>query len=91
MTTFLLREREVLQAFGLRSRTSLHTAKNEGLFPPGIRAFGRAVAWPSDEVQRIIKARTAGLNDDQLRELVKTIVAERAELAKTLLKGAAHA
>ena len=59
-------------------RSTLHKAVYDGLLPPPIQLGSRWSAWPSDEIDEIVRARIAGWSDDQLRELVKELVRRRA-------------
>lgn len=66
----------VAQRLG-RGRSTIHSDVREGLMPPPIRLGLRWSAWPSDEVDAIARARIAELSDDELRVLVKGLVAAR--------------
>lgn len=77
MARQLLRKPAVLQRYG-RGNSTLHLDINRGLFVPPVSLGARCSAWPSDEVDAIINARVAGQTDDQIRALVKRLVAARA-------------
>lgn len=49
----------------------------KGLFSPGVKTAARSVAWPEDEVAAINDARIAGKSDDEMRHLVKQLIAAR--------------
>lgn len=49
----------------------------DGLWPPGVRLGLRAKGWPSDECEAVLAARKAGQSDDEIRALVRTLVAAR--------------
>lgn len=60
-----------------RGRSTLHEDVRRGTMPPPIKVGTRWSAWPSDEVDAIARARIAGFTDDELRALVKDLVAQR--------------
>ena len=78
----LLRLPDTEQQMG-KKRNALYEDISEGVFPPGVPLSfdknGRpaAVAWPQSEVQAIIRARIAGKSLDELRSLVRALVAKR--------------
>lgn len=49
-----------------------------GLLPKPVKLGLRAAAIPSYEVEAVLGARIAGQSDDQIRKLVKKLVAARA-------------
>ncbi len=51
--------------------------RHDGLIPPPIKIGPRSVALPDTEVRSIQKARIAGATDDDIRTLVKRLVAAR--------------
>ena len=57
---------------------------SKGFMTRGVSIGGRAVGWPSDEIELLIKGRVAGLNDPQIRAMVDRMHVERAQLASTL-------
>ena len=77
----ILRMPAVKVETGHRSHASIYTAIKAGLFTTGVAIGQRAKGWPSFEVQAINAARIAGKTDDDIRELVKRLHANRAELA----------
>lgn len=60
-----------------RGRSTLHEDVRRGIMPPPIRVGARWSAWPSDETSEIARARITGFTDDQLRVLVKELLARR--------------
>ena len=76
----LLDYRAVGDLLGGRGRTSIANDVRAGFLPSPIRiSAGRGVGrWLWDEVQRVVEARIAGRSDDEILELVRQIVAERA-------------
>jgi prophage regulatory protein len=72
---------------GYRSTASIYNNIRDGLWTKPVSIGQRSVGWPSDEVEAINKARIAGANDDQLRQLVMQLHAKRSAL---LLKVLSH-
>lgn len=58
-------------------RTSVYVDMAEGLWPPPIKLSKRCVRWVGSECVAVNQARIAGHSDDQIRELVKRLVAAR--------------
>ena len=73
------RKSEVLQRIGL-SRSTLHSKVQNGLWCPPISLGARAVGFLKHETDELIAAHMNGYSLEQLRELVKNLVAERAML-----------
>jgi prophage regulatory protein len=48
-----------------------------GLFPPPVKLSERASVWPESECSSWVSAKIRGASDDEIRELVKTLVAQR--------------
>lgn len=48
-----------------------------GVLPPMIKTGERSSAFIVAEIDRVIQARIKGVDNDEIRELVKQIVAER--------------
>jgi prophage regulatory protein len=59
------------------SRSTLYARAKSHLFTPPIALGARAVAWPKREVEALNAARIAGKTDDEIRALVKKLIAER--------------
>lgn len=66
-----------LQARLRNSRAKIHQDVRDGVLPPPIRLGSRWSAWPSDEIDQIIRARVAGWSRDRIRELVKELIVRR--------------
>lgn len=64
------------------SRSSGYKQLKTGLLPSLVRIGPRARALPEHEIDQMIRARIAGLTDDEIRQLVRRIVAERAGLMR---------
>ena len=72
----LLRKPVVLQALGL-SNSTFYERIQTGLMPPGVSLGGRRVAWPDYEVEAVLKAMIAGKSQNDIKELVNQLVAQR--------------
>lgn len=73
----MLRLPAVIQKTG-RKRSTIYKDMLAGLFPEPVKIGRRANGWPEHEVDAINAARIAGRSDDEIRELVSRLVAERA-------------
>ncbi|MFA6162644.1 MAG: AlpA family phage regulatory protein [Methylobacter sp.] len=62
-----------------KSRSTIYRNIQAGLFTKPVQIGGDRVAWPSDEVAAINKARIAGKSDDEIRALVIELEAARNE------------
>ncbi len=72
----ILRESDVTDATGLKRSTLWDRIKQE-LFPRPVHIGPRSVGWPQSEVNAINKARIAGRNDNEIRELVRRLESAR--------------
>jgi prophage regulatory protein len=57
--------------------TSVYRNVKAGTFPPPIKLTTRSSAWVEDEVAAINQARIAGKSDDEIRQLVVCLIAQR--------------
>lgn len=71
------------------SRSTLYLRIGEGLWTKPISLGGRSVGWPANEVTVLNAARIAGKSDDEIRELVCALEAEREETYRLLFSGVA--
>jgi len=76
MPNTIFRLPTVRQESGL-SRSTLYLRINQGLWTKPISLGGRAVGWPASDVSTLNNARIAGKPDDEIRELVKRLEADR--------------
>lgn len=58
-------------------RSSLYADIQRGTWTPPIR-MGRASAWPQHETNALLAARIAGASPDEMRALVRELLAKRA-------------
>lgn len=72
----LLRRPIVEQATG-NSRSTIYRNIQKGLFTHPVEIGGDRVAWPSNEVEAINKARIAGKSDEEIKQLVIELEAAR--------------
>lgn len=86
MVTNILRLPAVKERTGL-SRSTIYLRINQGLLPKPVCLGARAVGWPATEVEALNSARIAGSTDEEIRELVKLLEAER----KSAVGGTNHA
>lgn len=77
MSGISLERNPVVQKRMGRGKATLHQDVREGVMTPPITIGKRWSAWPSDEVDAVVRARIAGASKDALRELVKELVARR--------------
>ena len=74
----LTRRPAILKGLGI-SKSTLQNRINSGLMTPPVPIGGRLVAWPSNEVESLIKAQIAGKTPDEIRLLVKILIEQRTE------------
>ena len=72
----LLRKPAVLALAGFGT-TTLYDRIKSGLFTQPIRIGARLSAWRASEVKAINDAIAAGLPDDEIRELVRSLEEQR--------------
>jgi prophage regulatory protein len=86
MTKRLIRMRSVCERTGL-AKSTVHEHVARGLMPPAIKISRSWGAWWDREIDQLIGARIAGLTNDQIRELVTRLVAERRHAAPEGIEG----
>lgn len=72
----IIRRPEVLAKLG-RSKSAFYNDVKDGLFVPPISIGARAVGWVESECDKVIQAMIAGYTEQQIKDLVKTIVTNR--------------
>jgi prophage regulatory protein len=50
--------------------------------PPGIALGIRSVGWPAHELDAIAAARISGKSEDEIRAIVRDLIAARADAGK---------
>lgn len=81
----IIRKPELKEKMGLGSNSTVYAHVEEGTLTPPIKIGLRASGWPEHEVNAINAARMAGQSNEEIRELVKTLVAKRQQLADEIL------
>ena len=72
----IIRRPDVLAMTGL-SKSTLYNRNQEGSFPALFSLGGRSVGFVKSECELTVQAMIAGYTNDQLKELVKNLVANR--------------
>lgn len=62
------------------SHGGVYLHMQQGTLPSSIRIGEKAVAWIESEIDAVIKARIERRTDDEVRDLVKKLEADRAAL-----------
>jgi len=76
----ILRLTESLTSTGFKKST-FYNGINSGHMPPPVSlGGGRSVGWIEHELQSVIAAFCAGSSSDEIKELVKELIAKRNEL-----------
>lgn len=63
-----------------KSRSAFYLDISTGLMTRPVK-LGTASAWPAHEIDAVNRARIAGKTDDQIRQLVKKLEADRKAMA----------
>lgn len=84
MTDHIIRRRPAASLIG-ESLTGLHEGAARGVYPPPIKVGPRASGYLASEVETIVRAKAAGLTDQQMRELATRLVKRRCSLRAELL------
>lgn len=74
-----VRKPEALDLYQI-SKSTLHVHINEGVKAPPVQIGDRAVSFVRTEVMAVISAQIAGCSKDEIKALVKSLVAQRQEL-----------
>jgi prophage regulatory protein len=72
----MLRLWQVEEALGIKKSAVWKKCRDGTLCTP-VRIGIRAVAWPSDEIRKIVEAQIAGCSEQAIKTLVCQLVAER--------------
>lgn len=80
-----LRKPDVLQREGFANSTLYDNIKR-GVHTRPVQLGANSSGWPEHEVDLLMAARMAGKSDDEIRELVNRLHAQRVELFDDLAK-----
>ena len=80
---YLIRRSELKRRIGYCD-TIINEKIHDGILPPPVSLGGRAVLWVSDEIDTVLSAIISGKTDQELKSIVKHIVADRKKAFKTL-------
>lgn len=75
------RAKDARAQFGIASST-FYDWQQRGLCTPGIPLGVRSVGWPQHELDALAAARIRGANEEEIRALVRDLVAARAQAGK---------
>lgn len=75
------RGKDARAQFGI-AQSTFYEWITRGLMPPGIALGWRSVGWPAHELDAIAAARIASKTEDEIRTLVQSLVAARADAGK---------
>lgn len=78
--THLLRLPAVM-AERARGRSSTYNDVKAGLLTEPVKVGPNTVAWPAGEIRRLNEARIAGKTEDEIREVVREMMAARRAMA----------
>lgn len=73
----ILKIQEVMSQMGVRSRNTLRRYCSIGLLTKPVRVGLQSGGWPDFEVEAILQARVAGVDDLQIQALVKQLHDQR--------------
>ena len=74
----------VLSAIGFKA-SAAYEQINAGTLPPPVACGPRAKRFISDEIEAVVEARVTGATDEEVRALVKRLVAARTQGADALV------
>jgi len=72
----IVRRPEVLNLLKI-SRSNLYQKISQGLWPHPIHVSTRSVAWIESENEQVLAAMISGQSQEEIKELVKTLVESR--------------
>jgi prophage regulatory protein len=61
--------------------STIRARRKAGLLPSAVPIGARSVGYVSSEIEAVIRAQIAGRSDDQIRDLVARLAAQRAKAA----------
>jgi prophage regulatory protein len=75
------RGKDARAQFGI-AQSTFYDWQERGLMTPGIALGVRSVGWPAHELDAIAAARIASKTEDEIRALVRDLIAARADAGK---------
>lgn len=75
------RAKDARAQFGI-AQSTFYDWQERGLMPPGIPLGVRSVGWPQHELDTLAAARIRGASEEEIRALVRDLVAARADAGK---------
>lgn len=72
------RAKDARGQFGI-AQSTFYEWITRGLMTPGIALGWRSVGWPAHELDAIAVARISGKTEDEIRALVRNLIAARAK------------
>ena len=80
---------QVAEKLGYKSKAAIYLCVAAGTLTKQISTGLRATGWPSAEIESIVEAREAGMDQSNIKRLVEALHRERAERleAMTLRRG----
>ena len=87
MQESFIRLKKVEDRTGLK-KSMVYDLMSRGEFPKSIKIGERAVAWIESEVDAINASRMAEKSADEIRELVKNLMAKRQQMVNEILAAA---
>lgn len=74
MNIIVVKQHSVLKQFAF-SKSTFFTQINQGLMPKPISLGCRAVGYLQHELDAVLSSRIAGMNNEQIKELVQSLMA----------------
>jgi len=81
MAVNMMRQQPAMAKTG-EKRSTFNSKVNSGLITKPIFISPRIKVWPEHELEAINRAWLAGYNEDQIRDLVKELEADRCQYAE---------
>lgn len=87
-TMRIIRKPELREKMGLGSNSTVYAHVEEGTLTPPVKIGLRASGWPEHEADAINAARIAGKSENEIKELVKRLVAKRQKIVDEIQSAA---
>lgn len=76
----IIRINEVKSKTGNKASSTLYGRVEDGTLPPPIKIGPRASGWIESEIDAVNAARIAEKSEDEIRELVISLISKRTEI-----------